>query len=78
MTVLSGNFGHFGMALSAADVLPRAAALPAGVDPAELGNRGWREVPQATPIRFSLGSFWSEQACDPSSADQEVTFAVQP
>ena len=47
MTVFGGSFGHFGMALSGADVLPRAAALLAGEDPAALGDRGWRAAPQS-------------------------------
>ena len=78
MTVFGGHFGHFGMALSAADVLPRAAALLAGGDPAELGDRGWREAPQATPIRLSLDNLWAERAfVIEAQADQEVTFAVR-
>ena len=78
MTVFGGFFGHFGMALSAADLLPRVAALLAGEDPAQLGDRGWREAPRVTSIRFSLDSFWSVQAfVIEARADQEVTFAVR-
>ncbi len=78
MTVFGGFFGHFGMALSAADLLPRVTALLVGEDPAELGDRGWREAPQVTPIGFSLDSFWSVQAfVIEARADREVTFAVR-
>ena len=78
MTVFGGHFGHFGMALSAADVLPRAAALLAGEDPAELGDRGWDGDPQATPLRFDLETFWSVQAfVIDAEPDEEVTFSVR-
>ena len=78
MTVFGGSFGHFGMALSGADVLPRAAALLAGEDPAALGDRGWRAAPQSPPIQFSLDNFWSERAfVIEAPADREVTFRVR-
>ena len=78
MTLFGESFGHFGMALSAADVLPRVAALLAGEDPSELGDRGWREEAPVTSIRFSLENFWSEQAfVIAAQADREVTFAAR-
>ena len=55
------SYGHFGLALSIADALPRASALLAGEDPAHLGDRAWRGTAQATPIRFELDT-WSVQA----------------
>ena len=78
MTLFGDSFGHFGMALSAAAVLPRVAALLAGEDPSELGDRGWRDGAHATPIRFSLDNFWAEKAfVIAAQADREVTFAVR-
>jgi hypothetical protein len=78
MTVFGDSFGHFGMALSIADVLPRVAALLAGEDPAQLGSRGWEGVPQATPISFHLDNYWSVQAfvIEAQSGD-EVSFSVR-
>ena len=59
---LFGDFGHFGLAISARDVLPRVDALLAGEDPAELGDRGWDEPRQTGPISIVLRTYWSEQA----------------
>jgi hypothetical protein len=78
MTVFGDSFGHFGMALSIADVLPRVAALLAGEDPAQLGSRGWEGVPQATPISFHLDNYWSVQAfVIEAQAGDEVSFSVR-
>ena len=78
MTVFAYSFGHFGLALSMAGVLPRVAALLAGEDPAQLGARGWDGEPQATPIFFDLDNYWSVQAfvIDAETGD-EVSFAVR-
>ena len=51
---LFGDFGHFGLAISARDVLPRVDALLAGEDPAELGDRGWDEPQETGPIPIML------------------------
>ena len=59
---LFGDFGHFGLAISARDVLPRVDALLAGEDPAELGDRGWDEPQETGPIPIMLATYWSEQA----------------
>ena len=59
---LFGDFGHFGLAISARDVLPRVRSLLAGEDPAGLGDRGWNEPQEAGPIRIVLDTYWSEQA----------------
>ena len=78
MTVFGDSFGHFGMALSIADVLPRVAALLAGEAPAQLGNRGWEGMPQPTPLYFYLENYWSVQAfvIEAQSGD-EVSFSVR-
>ena len=57
-----GDFGHFGLAISARDVLSRVDALLAGEDPAELGDRGWAEPQNTGPTSFVLPTYWSEQA----------------
>ena len=78
MTVFGGSFGHFGLALSMADVLPRVAALLAGEDPAQLGARGWDGEPQAAPIHFNLDNYWSVQAfVIAAEAGDEVSFSVR-
>ncbi len=56
------SYGHFGLALSIADAMPRASALLAGEDPGRLGDREWRGASQATPIRFELATLWTVQA----------------
>jgi len=61
MTIF-GDFGHFGLAISARDVLSRVDALLAGEDPADLGDRGWAEPPNTGPISFVLPTIWSERA----------------
>ena len=61
MTIF-GDFGHFGLAISARDVLSRVDALLAGEDPAELGDRGWDEPANTGPISFVLPTLWSERA----------------
>ena len=61
MTIF-GDFGHFGLAISARDVLSRVDALLAGGDPAGLGDRDWDEPLNAGPMSFVLRTFWSEQA----------------
>ena len=61
MTIF-GDCGHFGMAISARDVLPRVEALLAGEDPADLGDRRWDEPPEAGTIPIVLDTYWSEQA----------------
>ena len=53
---------HFGLALSIADALTSAAALLAGEDPADLGDRGRHGAPQGAPIRFELDTLWTVQA----------------
>lgn len=78
MTVFGDSFGHFGLALSMADVLPRVAALLAGDDPAQLGVRGWGGESQATPIFFDLDNYWSVQAfVIEAQAGDEVSFSVR-
>ena len=57
-----GDFGHFGLAISARDVLSRVDALLAGEDPAQLGDRGWDEPPSAGPTSIALRAYWAEQA----------------
>ena len=61
MTIF-GDFGHFGLAISARDVLSRVDALLAGEDPADLGDRSWDGPPNTGPISFVLSTFWSERA----------------
>ena len=61
MTIF-GDFGHFGLAISARDVLSRVDALRAGGDPAELGDRAWDELWNTGPISIVLPTYWSEQA----------------
>ena len=78
VTVFGDSFGHFGMAMSIADVLPRVAALLAGEDPAQLGNRSWEGMPQATPLQFHLENFWSVQAfVIAAQSGDEVSFSVR-
>ena len=70
--------GHFGLALSIADVLPRAAALLAGEDPAHLGDRAWQGAAQATPIRFELDTLWTVQAFEIAAhPGDEVAFSAR-
>ena len=61
MTVFTG-FGHFGLAISAADLLSRVDALLAGEDPAGLGDRTWDQPQEAGPIRVRLRNYWSKHA----------------
>ena len=61
MTIF-GDFGHFGLAISARDALSRVDALLAGEDPAKLGDRSWDEPPSMGPISFVLRTYWSERA----------------
>lgn len=61
MTIF-GDFGHFGLAISARDVLSRVDALLAGEDPAELGDRGWDEPRRPGPTSIVLRTYWDEQA----------------
>ena len=78
MTLFADSYGHFGMALSMADVLPRVAALLAGEDPAQLGARGWDGEPQAAPIFFNLDNYWSVQAfVIEAQAGDEVSVSVR-
>ena len=78
MTLFAVSYGHFGMALSMADVLPRVAALLAGEDPAQLGARGWDGEPQAAPIFFNLDNYWSVQAfVIEAQAGDEVSVSVR-
>ena len=77
MTIF-GDFGHFGLAISARDVLSRVDALLAGGDPAELGDRGWDEPRRTGPISILLRSYWSEQAfVIDAQPDTEVTITVR-
>ena len=70
--------GHFGLALSIADVLPRATALLAGEDPAHLGDREWQGAPQATPIRFEMDTLWTVQAFEIAAhPGDEVAFSAR-
>ena len=78
MTLFAASYGHFGMALSMADVLPRVAALLTGEDPAQLGDRGWDGEPETTPIHFHLDNYWSVQAfVIEAQAGDEVSFSVR-
>ena len=78
MTVFGDSFGRFGLALWMADVLPRVAALLAGEDPAQLGDRGWDGASQATPIFIDLDNYWSVRAfVIEAQAGDEVSFSVR-
>lgn len=79
MTVFGGYFGHFGMALSAADLLPRVAALIAGEeDPLRRGAQDLAAWAPATPIQFDLDHLWAEQAfAIDAPLDAEVSFTLQ-
>ena len=77
MTIF-GDFGHFGLAISARDVLARVDALLAGEDPAELGDRGWDEPPSTGPTSIALRSYWSEQAfVIDAQPDTEMTITAR-
>ena len=76
MTVFT-SFGHFGLAISAADLLSRVDALLAGEDPAGLGDRVWDESRESLPIRIRLSTYWSEQAfVIDAQPGAEVTFTA--
>ena len=79
MTVFGGYFGRFGMALSAADLLPRVAALLAGEeDPQRPGAQDLAAWAPATPIPFELDHLWAEQAfAIDAPLDAEVSFTLQ-
>ena len=77
MTVF-GDFGHFGLAISARDMLWRVDALLAGEDPAGLGVRGWNEPWSTGPISFVLPTYWSKQAfVIDAHAGAEVTITAR-
>ena len=79
MTGFASRFGHFGMAMSAADLLPRVAALLTGEDvPARRGDRNLAATAQATPIQFDLDYLWAEQAfAIVAPPDDQVAYALQ-
>ena len=78
MTAFSDS-GHFGLALSAADLLPRMTALLTGADvPARRGTRYLAADAQDPPVLFHLDSFWAEQTfAIVARPYDEVSFAVQ-
>ena len=71
--------GRFGLALSAADLLPRMTALLTGVDvPARRRTRYLAAEAQDAPIAFDLDSLWMERAfAIVAEPYDEVSFAVQ-
>ena len=79
MTAFSDDSESFGLALSAADLLPRMTALLTGVDvPARRGTRYLAADVQDPPIRFDLDSLWMERAfVIVAQPYDEVSFAVQ-
>ena len=79
MTVFAGHFGDFGTALSAAEFLPRVAALLAGAeDPRRRGALDLAAWAPATTIPFELDHLWAEQAfAIDAPLDAEVSFTLQ-
>ena len=66
MTGFASGFGHFAMAMSAADPLPLANALLTGEDvPAGRGDQNLVATEQATPIRFDLDYLWARNRRPP-------------
>ncbi|MCY4482670.1 MAG: serine protease [Spirochaetaceae bacterium] len=79
MTGFASDFGHFGMAISAADLLPRVTALLTGEDvPGRRGDQNLAATAQATPIRFDLDYLWAKQAfAIVAPPDDHVAFTLQ-
>ena len=79
MTGFGGSSGHFGLAMSAADLLPRVSALLTGGDvPPRRGDKALAATVQPTPIWFDLDYLWAKQAfaIDAQPGDQ-VSFILQ-
>lgn len=79
MTGFVSDFGHFGMAMSTVDLLPRVAALLTGKDvPAHRGDQALAASAQTTPIQFDLNYLWDERAfAIVAPPDGQVSFAAQ-
>lgn len=80
MTGFARDFGHFGIAMSAADLLRRITALLTGEDvPARRGDHeSAAATAQATPIQFDLDYLWEKQAfAIVAPHDDQVTFTLQ-
>jgi len=79
MTGFGGGFGHFGLAMSAADLLPRVSALLTGGDvPPHRGDQNLATAVQDTPIRFDLDYLWGEQAfAIDAQPGEQVSFILQ-
>ena len=79
MTVFGGDFGHFGMALSAADLMPRIATLLSGEEvPTLRGDQDFSARAQVPPLLFDLDVLWAEQAFAIAAPPNErVSFSLQ-